>query len=103
VPPPDPSSWPYLAASTVAHVVYVMLLIRAYRVAHFSQVYPISRGLSPVLVTAAMLILFGETLTPTQVGSIALIVTGLPPSRWPGSVASRSSAGQPSSPPASAS
>jgi hypothetical protein len=40
-------------------------------------VHPILDGLSPVLMTAAVLILFGETLTPTEPGSIVLIVTGL--------------------------
>jgi drug/metabolite transporter (DMT)-like permease len=77
VPPPAPASWPFLAASVVVHVAYVLLLIRAYRLAHFSQAYPLSRGLSPVLVAVVALLWLGERLTPAQLGAIALVLCGL--------------------------
>ncbi len=77
VPPPAPASWPFLAASVGVHVAYVLLLIRAYRVAHFSQAYPLSRGLSPVLVAAVALLWLGEQLTRAQLGAMVLIICGL--------------------------
>jgi drug/metabolite transporter (DMT)-like permease len=77
VPTPAPASRPYLAASVVLHVVYVLLLIRAYRVAYFSQAYPLSRGLSPVLVATVAVVFLGERLTPRQLVSLVLILAGL--------------------------
>jgi drug/metabolite transporter (DMT)-like permease len=77
VPAPGPASLPYLAASVVLHVVYVLLLIRAYRVAHFSHAYPLSRGLSPVFVAVVALVFLRERLAPLQLMSLVLLLAGL--------------------------
>jgi uncharacterized membrane protein len=41
---------PYAGASAVLHVAYLALLARAYRDGEVSVVYPVSRGVAPVLV-----------------------------------------------------
>ena len=50
VPLPAPESWPFLAASVLIHNAYYFTLSAAYRAGDLSQVYPLFRGLAPVLV-----------------------------------------------------
>ena len=59
---PAAESWPYIAASTLIHYGYYVFLFLAYRLGDFSQVYPISRGLAPVLVALGAQAFAGETL-----------------------------------------
>ncbi|MFT5006008.1 MAG: drug/metabolite transporter (DMT)-like permease [Paracoccaceae bacterium] len=65
-PLPAAASWPYLAASTLIHYAYYFLLARSYRIGDLSQVYPIARGIVPVLVALGAQASVGETL-PLQV------------------------------------
>ncbi len=61
-PAPAVASWPYIIASTLIHYGYYLFLYLAYRFGDFSQVYPISRGLAPVLVALGAQAFAGETL-----------------------------------------
>lgn len=61
-PAPAVESWPYIAASTLIHYGYYVFLLLAYRLGDFSQVYPISRGLAPILVALGAQGFAGETL-----------------------------------------
>ena len=49
-PTPLAASWPYIVASILIHYFYVGFLFFSYRFGDLSQVYPISRGLAPILV-----------------------------------------------------
>lgn len=75
--PPAPESWPWLATSALVHYVYYWLLFRAYREGDLSQVYPISRGMSPALVTLGAMVLIGETLSPLGLAGVALVSCGI--------------------------
>lgn len=75
--PPALASWPSLAASTVIHYGYYLLLFQAYRLGDLSQVYPISRGLAPALVALGAYLILGETLTPTGWAGLAAICLGI--------------------------
>ncbi len=82
-PAPAVESWPYIAASTLIHYGYFIFLLLAYRLGDFSQVYPISRGLAPVLVALGAQAFAGETLpVPAWLGllsvSFGIIVLSLP-------------------------
>ena len=55
LPPAD--IWPWLLASAGFELVYRVLLIKAYRVGDLGLVYPLMRGLSPLVVLALTLIL----------------------------------------------
>ena len=44
--------WPWLVASALFELLYRVLLIRAYRVGDLGLVYPLMRGLSPLVVLA---------------------------------------------------
>jgi len=59
---PAPAAIPYIVASTVIHWGYYVLLNIAYRTGDLSIVYPIARGLAPVLIAVGALIWIGEQL-----------------------------------------
>lgn len=42
--PPAAGAWPFIAASSVVHVVYVYALVAAYRHGDYSFAYPLARG-----------------------------------------------------------
>lgn len=77
LPMPAPASWPFLIASALIHLAYYMLLITAYRHGDLGEVYPIARGLSPVLSTVIAVLAFGEWLNPVAVGGILLVSIGI--------------------------
>lgn len=77
VPVPDPASWPYIFASVVVHNVYYFTMAQAYRAGDLSQVYPLFRGLAPVLVALAALVFANEHLDIGTVAGIVLISAGL--------------------------
>ena len=79
-PAPDAGSLPYLVASVVLHIVYTLGLVRANQVAQFSQLYPISRGLAPVIVAVAVLSDWAgvdEDLSIRQLVAIMMVLVGL--------------------------
>src|SRR5256885_487979 len=45
----ESGAWPYVGASAALELVYVVLLAAAYRRFELSLVYPLARGLAPVL------------------------------------------------------
>jgi drug/metabolite transporter (DMT)-like permease len=75
VPIPAPAAWPYLAASSVVNVGYVLLLSQAYRCGDLSHAYPLARGSAPLLVTAVSVLFLGEQLS--RASQIAVLLIGL--------------------------
>lgn len=76
-PLPHAASWPYLLASVAIHVFYNLLLMRAYRYGEFSQVYPLARGTSPLVVTILAAIFVQERPTLPQLGGVLVVSAGL--------------------------
>jgi drug/metabolite transporter (DMT)-like permease len=74
---PRSSSWPYLLASVGIHVFYILLLMQCYRLGEFSQVYPLARGVSPLVVTILAAVFVHEHLAPAQIGGVAVVSAGL--------------------------
>lgn len=54
---------PFIIASTVIHWGYYFLLSKAYRLGDLSIIYPIARGLAPVLIALGAWAWVGETLS----------------------------------------
>jgi drug/metabolite transporter (DMT)-like permease len=77
VGPPAPSSWPFIAASACLHVGYKLVLMRGYRLGDLSQVYPLARGVAPLLVAALAAAFVGERLGPPQLAGVLLVSVGL--------------------------
>jgi drug/metabolite transporter (DMT)-like permease len=72
-----PSVWPYALASTILEVVYIVVLASAYRSTDLSLVYPLSRGLAPVLTLFAAVGLFGHRASATEIGGVLLVAVGV--------------------------
>jgi drug/metabolite transporter (DMT)-like permease len=77
VPVPSAAAWPYLLGSVLAHNFYYFFLLRAYAHGDLSHVYPISRGLGPLLVAALSGRLAGEYLSTTEAVGVALVSGGI--------------------------
>lgn len=74
---PDSASWPYIFASVVLHTGYYISLIYAYRHGDFAQVYPIARGMSPLIVTFWGVWIVGDVLTELEYAAVLGIVLGI--------------------------
>jgi drug/metabolite transporter (DMT)-like permease len=74
---PRSAAWPYLLASVAIHVFYNLLLMQCYRLGEFSQVYPLARGISPLVVTILAAAFVHEHLALPQIGGVAIISAGL--------------------------
>jgi drug/metabolite transporter (DMT)-like permease len=74
---PRADCWPYLAASVAIHVFYNLLLMRCYRYGEFGQVYPLARGISPLVVTILAAVFVHEHLAPLQIGGVLVVSAGL--------------------------
>ena len=61
-PLPDMAAVPFMVASVMVHWFYFYLLNVAYQLGDLSLIYPVSRGLAPVLVAVGAQIWVGETL-----------------------------------------
>ena len=70
-------AWPYLAITSVLQLVYFALLIAAYQRTDVSVVYPIARGLAPVLVLTTGVVLLGAATSAAQVGGVLLVGAGV--------------------------
>ena len=76
VPLPLAASWPYLGASVVIHLFYFGILLLAYQKGDMSLVYPLMRGLPPMLTALAASILLQESLTVKGWIGVALVSAG---------------------------
>ncbi len=77
VAPPAPASWPYIGLSTLFHYLGYASLFFLYRVGDLSVVYPIARGVAPLLVALGAAIFVGEVLPwEAQVG-LAITCAGI--------------------------
>lgn len=76
-PTPEPAAWPFLFGSSLAHYSYFSFLFVSYRYGDLSHVYPIARGVAPMLVAIGALIFAGETLTPMAWGGVVAVSLGI--------------------------
>lgn len=74
---PALASWPFLALTTAIHVGYYLFLLRAYAVGDLSQVYPVARGGSPLMLALISGPVMGEALSVTQAMGVGLISLGI--------------------------
>jgi drug/metabolite transporter (DMT)-like permease len=73
----DASVWPYVLASSVLELVYIALLASAYRHSDLSLVYPVGRGVAPVLVLVIGVAALGAGTTAAQAAGICLVAAGV--------------------------
>ncbi len=74
---PGADTLPFLAASSVIHVVYVVALTRAYHHGDFSFAYPLARGGGALIAAVGGVLFLGDSLPPLAWLAIAIVVGGL--------------------------
>ncbi len=77
VPLPAPSSVPYLFTGIAIHFAYQLFLLNSYRVGDLTQVYPIARGTSPLLVAGFSVTILGVHLQPLELLAVLTIGVGI--------------------------
>lgn len=76
-PLPRHAAWPFLVASVVIHLGYQYLLMRSFRLGEFGQVYPIARGVAPLVVTVLAAVFVAERPDALQAAGVAVASAGL--------------------------
>lgn len=66
-----------IAASAVLHLLYAVTLQKGYRIGDFSLIYPIARGVGPMLIALAAFFLLKEELNILGKWGIVLIVCSI--------------------------
>ncbi|MBI5261661.1 MAG: hypothetical protein HY852_07570 [Bradyrhizobium sp.] len=74
---PSIGSLSWMIAAAVAMWIYQALLVQAYHIGDLSFVYPLSRGLAPVLLTAIAFFLLNETISVLQLLGVISISLGI--------------------------
>jgi drug/metabolite transporter (DMT)-like permease len=73
----EPGAWPYIGGSAAFHVLYFALLGAAYRRSELSLVYPLARGLAPVLVLIVGILALGAGASAAQAAAVCLVAVGV--------------------------
>lgn len=76
-PLPLAAAWPFIAATSLLHIGYIWFLTKAYEHGDFGQVYPIARGVAPLLTATGAMIFGGEVLSISGFAGVALIGGGI--------------------------
>ena len=78
VPPPASLAgiW-WLVPAGLLHLIYKIVLIKAYSRGDFGSVFPISRGIAPFLITIGAAFFAGETLTVPQIVLVSCVSLGI--------------------------
>ena len=83
--PIESVGWWFVTATIVLHILYFGLLGRSYTEGDLSLVYPIARGMGPMLVPILAVVFLGETIASSAIAGIVVIVAGIYTVSWWGS------------------
>ena len=70
---PDLVGLNYILASSLLHCLYQIFLLNAYKFGELSEIYPIARGLSPLIITSMSFLFFYENISLQETIGIFLI------------------------------
>ena len=73
----DRAVWPYALASTLLESLYVVALATAYRRSEVSFVYPLTRGLAPLLVLGFAVLWLGHRASAAEAAGVLLVAAGV--------------------------
>jgi drug/metabolite transporter (DMT)-like permease len=76
-PLPQIESLPYIVTGAVLHTGYQLFLLYSYRIGDLSQVYPLARGVAPLIVAIASVVFFGTQLDLIEQSAIFIIGFGI--------------------------
>lgn len=74
---PSLSLWPWVTLSVVIHALYFVMLSKSYEEGAFASVYPVMRGLPPLIVTVFSLAFVNEGISLNGAMGIGLIAVGI--------------------------
>jgi len=74
---PSIESLRWATATVVAMWAYQALLVQGYHAGDLSFIYPLARGLAPVLLTGFAFLLIGETISVPQLSGVICISIGI--------------------------
>lgn len=77
LPLPGTATIPYLIASAVLQFTYYRLVGAAYQAGDIGLVYPIMRGVAPLLVALSSSFILAESLSPTAMIGVVVLCTGI--------------------------
>lgn len=77
LPLPLPAAWPFIGASAILQFAYFQLVAAAYRAGDIGLVYPLMRGVAPMIVAATSALILGETLSTGGLAGIMTISAGI--------------------------
>jgi drug/metabolite transporter (DMT)-like permease len=69
--------WGFVVVSGLLHVLYYIALLRGYRKADLTVVYPLARGSGPLLSALVAILVLGEQITVFGVAGIFAVVAGV--------------------------
>ncbi len=72
-----PPEWAVVAVSGALHVAYYLTLLRGYREADLTVVYPLARGSGPLLSSWVAIVFLGEKLSAWGGAGIVAVVAGV--------------------------
>lgn len=76
-PWPAAGAWLYIVLSAVLQTAYSVFLVAAYRKGELGQVYPVVRGIVPMLVTVGGFLVAGDRLSTWQMVGVTLVAMGI--------------------------
>lgn len=71
------TQWLFVGVSALLHTAYFIALLRGYRKADLTVVYPLARGSGPLLSSLAAILLLGEQISALGLAGIAGVVGGV--------------------------
>lgn len=71
------TEWCFIMLTAVLHLLYFIVLLRGYRKADLTVVYPLARGSGPLLAALAAVLFLGEQISALGVLGIAGVVFGV--------------------------
>ena len=77
LPMPAAAGWHWLIGGALTHAGYRVSLVRAFRHGELGEIYPISRGASPMMVTAGFAIVDGDHPNWLSLAGIPMISAGI--------------------------
>jgi len=77
MPLPGRDSLPYLLTGAILHTSYQLFLLASYRIGDLSQVYPLARGVSPLIVAGISVLILGVPYSQIELYAILIIGTGI--------------------------
>src|SRR4051794_38296692 len=77
LPMPNAAAWPFIIGSICIHFTYYQLVGAAYRLGDIGLVYPLMRGVAPLIVATTSGSILGEHLSPIMFAGVMFICVGV--------------------------